>query len=278
MTFGHRPARDFPYFDAPPIGLAHRGGALHPDNRGRENTLEAFATAVGLGLRYVETDVHATRDGVVVAFHDACLDRVTDGSGSIADRTWAQVSQVRVDGRYAVPRLDQCLLAFPHTRFNIDIKAPGAVAPLWRLIQEHDAADRVCVGSFSMQRLRAFRALAGDRVATAAGPAEVAALRFRPGRVPPGRDIGQVLQVPETITWPVRHTGSHGAGRTVTRLVTPALVSRAHARGMQVHVWTVDDGDAMRRLLDLGVDGLVSDRIDVLAEVLAERGAWPPTS
>ena len=90
MTFGHRPARDFPYFDAPPIGLAHRGGALHPDNRGRENTLEAFATAVGLGLRYVETDVHATRDGVVVAFHDACLDRVTDGSGSIADRTWAR--------------------------------------------------------------------------------------------------------------------------------------------------------------------------------------------
>ena len=178
------------------------------------------------------------------------------------------------DGRYAVPRLDQCLLAFPHTRFNIDIKAPGAVAPLWRLIQEHDAADRVCVGSFSMQRLRAFRALAGDRVATAAGPAEVAALRFRPGRVPPGRDIGQVLQVPETITWPVRHTGSHGAGRTVTRLVTPALVSRAHARGMQVHVWTVDDADAMRRLLDLGVDGLMTDLPAVLKAALTDRGAW----
>jgi glycerophosphoryl diester phosphodiesterase len=278
MTFGHRPARDFPYFDAPPIGLAHRGGALHPDNRGRENTLEAFATAVGLGFRYVETDVHATRDGVVVAFHDATLERVTDGSGAIAELTWEQVSRVRIAGRYAVPRLDECLTAFPDTRFNIDVKAPEAVRPLWQLIQERGVADRVCVGSFSMQRLRAFRRLSGGRVATAAGPAEVAALRFRPGRVSPGRDIGQVLQVPETIVWPVRHTGSYGAGRTVTRLVTPALVSRAHARGMQVHVWTVDDRDTMRRLLDLGVDGLVSDRIDVLAEVLAERGAWPPTS
>ena len=83
MTRVHRPARDFPYFDAPPIGLAHRGGALHPDNVGRENTLEAFVTAVGLGFRYLETDVHATRDGVVVAFHDASLDRVTDGTGAM---------------------------------------------------------------------------------------------------------------------------------------------------------------------------------------------------
>ena len=278
MTRVHRPARDFPYFDAPPIGLAHRGGALHPDNVGRENTLEAFVTAVGLGFRYLETDVHATRDGVVVAFHDASLDRVTDGTGALADLTWEEVSRVRIDGRYAVPRLDDCLATFPETRFNIDIKAPGAVAPLWRLIQDFGAAHRVCVGSFSMQRLRDFRALAGGRVATAAGPSEVAALRFRPSRVPPGRDIGQVLQVPETITWPVRHTGSHGAGRTVTRLVTPRLLERAHARGMQVHVWTVDDPHPMHRLLDLGVDGLVSDRIDVLAEVLAQRGAWPPGS
>ena len=106
MTRVHRPARDFPYFDAPPIGLAHRGGALHPDNVGRENTLEAFVTAVGLGFRYLETDVHATRDGVVVAFHDASLDRVTDGTGAMADLTWAEVSRVRIDGRYAVPRLD----------------------------------------------------------------------------------------------------------------------------------------------------------------------------
>ncbi|MBK8757907.1 MAG: hypothetical protein IPM08_12480 [Actinomycetales bacterium] len=97
MTFGHRPARTSPTSTRPRSDSRIAAGRCIPDNRGRENTLEAFATAVGLGLRYVETDVHATRDGVVVAFHDACLDRVTDGSGSIADRTWAQVSQVRVD-------------------------------------------------------------------------------------------------------------------------------------------------------------------------------------
>ena len=156
-------AADYPYFASAPIGLAHRGGALHPDNLGIENTLAAFATAVRLGFRYLETDVHATSDGTVVAFHDEDLDRVTDRTGAIADLPWREVAAARVGGSHPVPTLDELLDGFPTARINIDIKAPGAVAPLWETIRAHAAYDRVCVGSFSGRTLHDFRRLAGAR-------------------------------------------------------------------------------------------------------------------
>ncbi len=175
-------AADYPYFAPPPIGLAHRGGAAHPANVGIENTLAAFRTAVDLGFRYLETDVHATSDGRLVAFHDEHLDRVTDRGGAIADLPWREVAAARIGGREPIPALDELLDAFPDTRINIDIKAPGAVAPLWETIRAHAAYDRVCVGSFSNRRLQAFRRLAGARVATAAGRLGTAALRYLPAR------------------------------------------------------------------------------------------------
>jgi len=259
-------AADYPYFAPPPIGLAHRGGAGHPANLGIENTLAAFATAVSLGYRYLETDVHATRDGQLVAFHDEHLDRVTDREGAIADLPWREVAAARIGGREPVPRLDELLEAFPGARINIDIKAPAAVEPLWETIRAHAAYDRVCVGSFSDRRLHAFRRLAGPRVATAAGQLGTAALRYLPHVVSAlAHSPGQVLQIPTTHV--VR-------GRTLA-LVTRDLVDTVHRFGMQVHVWTVDEPTQMQRLLDLGVDGIVSDRIDLLRDVLAARGRWP---
>lgn len=259
-------AADYSYFAPPPIGLAHRGGAAYPPNVGVENTLAAFARAVEMGYRYLETDVHATSDGVLVAFHDERLDRVTDRTGWIAQLPWSEVRAARVGGREAIPSLDELLEAFPAARLNIDIKAPAAVGPLWAAIQRHTAYDRVCVGSFSQQRLSAFRRLAGTRVATAAGQPGTAALRYLPRSLTRRvHSPGQVLQIP--VTHVVR-------GRTLT-LVTPRLIETVHELGMQVHVWTVDDPAEMRWLLDLGVDGIVSDRIDLLRDVLTERGAWP---
>ena len=245
-----------PFLDHPgPVAFAHRGGAsTHP-----ENTLAAFASAVGLGYRYLETDVHATADGVLVAFHDGRLDRVTDGSGAIADLPWAEVRQARVDGREPIPTLDELLDSFPQARLNLDPKDDRAVEPLVRALQRHAALDRVCVGSFSDERLRRLRAdLAG--LCTALGPREVARLRLGGplGTVRPF--AGHAAQVPPTIGG--------------VPLVTAKFVSRAHSAGLHVHVWTIDDPVEMHRLLDLGVDGLMTDRPEALKQVLQDRGRW----
>jgi glycerophosphoryl diester phosphodiesterase len=259
-------AADHPYFAPPPIGLAHRGGSLHPPNVGVENTLRAFTEAVSMGFRYLETDVHATSDGVLVAFHDEDLARVTDRPGLITDLPWRQVKAARIGGREPIPTLDQVLESLPQTRVNIDIKSPGAIEPLWATIRAHAAYERVCVGSFSNRSLAAFRRLAGPRVATAAGRLGTAAMRFLPAAVTSWLATpAQVLQIPRTYVI---------AGREVA-LVTPALLGTAHRLGKQVHVWTIDDADEMTELLELGVDGIVSDRIDVLRDVLTARGAWP---
>lgn len=258
-------ASQHPFFDAPFIAMAHRGGALLPDNIGRENTVHAFARAVELGYRYLETDVHVTADGTLIAFHDDRLDRVTDGAGPIAGLPWTEVRQARIGGQDAIPTLDELLESFPEQRFNIDIKAPGATEPLAATIRAHAAECRVCVGSFGNDRLRAFRRLAGNRIATSTSRAGVTWTRFVPllSRLRPA--AGQALQIPvETMV----------AGRPV-RLVTPTLIATAHATDRHVHVWTVDDADLMHELLDLGVDGLISDRIDVLRAVLLDRGLWP---
>ncbi|QOK21829.1 glycerophosphodiester phosphodiesterase [Janibacter indicus] len=259
-----RPARDYPYFDHPtPLALAHRGGSTYEPNLGRENTVHAFREAVGMGYRYLETDVHATADGRLVAFHDEFLDRVTDARGAISGLPWAQVSQARIHGIDAVPLMDELFETFPEARFNIDVKADGAVAPLVEMIRRHDAVDRVCIGSFSDARLRRVRRALGPDLATSAGPVGVASLRLLPGLL--SRLVhspAQALQIPVT----------HAVGPRSVTLVVPRLVEVAHRLGKQVHVWTIDEADEMHRLLDLGVDGIVTDRIDTLRDVLADRG------
>ncbi len=242
--------------------FAHRGGATHPDLVGLENTHAAFAHAVAQGFRYLETDVHATRDGILLAFHDEVLDRVTDATGRIADLDHSTVRRARIGGREEIPTLASLLEAFPGARFNIDLKSAAAVAPLADLVQRTAAHDRVCVGSFSEARVAAFRRALDRPVATACAPRAVAGLRFAPTRRLARRlsGHGNVLQVPHR--------------RGPVRVVTAELVARAHAVRRPVHVWTVDEPDEMHALLDLGVDGLMTDRTDVLKRVLVARGQW----
>lgn len=256
------PTTGYPYLDdgGPLLAIAHRGGALEGEPGLLENTLAAFRTAVDLGYTYLETDVHVTRDGVLVAFHDDVLDRVTDATGAIAELTWSEVGRARIGGEEPIPTLVALMDAFPSARFNIDIKAPGAIKPLAELIHERQAASRVLVGSFSGRRLRTFRRLAGRSVATSAHPLEVAAHLLLPSAL--ARLVSQAVALQVPPRW-------HGVP-----LVTGRLVRRAHRSGLQVHVWTVNDPDEMRSLLDLGVDGLVTDRIDTLKDVLSHRGLW----
>lgn len=255
-------AADHPYFDYPFIAMAHRGGALLPTNVGRENTMLAFSNAVDLGYRYLETDVHLTRDGQLVAFHDDELDRVSDRTGRIADLPLCEVRKARV-GSEQIPTLDEVLDGFD-CRINIDLKAPGTEPALAEALRRHGAQDRVCVGSFSEVRLRRFRRLAGPAVATSVGRVGVA-LAMAADRVGVGlAPVGLAFQVPQR---------TRLAGRVV-EVVTPAFIERAHRWGRQVHVWTIDDEVTMARLIDWGVDGLVSDRIDVLKQVCLARGLW----
>lgn len=245
------------------LAFAHRGGAYHPEIEGLENTLAAFKHAVALGYDYLETDVHVTGDGVLLAFHDSVLDRVTDQQGAIADLSFEEVRQAMVGGREQVPTLAQLFDEFPEARFNIDLKSDGAVPALAAFVAEREAWDRVLVGSFSRPRLNEFRRLTNGRVPTSASPLEVALFRFLPsGRLADrltGRRVA-ALQVP------------HRRGRLT--IATRGMVRRAHAAGRPVHVWTVDEPDEMRRLLDKGVDGLFTDRTDLLKDVLTERGEW----
>jgi glycerophosphoryl diester phosphodiesterase len=266
-----RPRTGFPFLDAgleqpgAVLAFAHRGGARHPDLPGLENTRTAFEHAVALGYTYLETDVHATSDGILVAFHDDVLDRVTSLVGSIAERASHDLAEALIGGREPIPRLGDLLEQLPQARFNIDIKSMAAVGLLADLVERTGSHDRVCIGAFSEARLRAFRRLVSRPVATSFGPAGVALQRLAPTRltrVPAVRRLtgGAALQVPAYV------------GRVP--FLSRRFVDRAHARGFPVHVWTVDDPAMMHTLLDLGVDGLMTDRTDVLRDVLLERGQW----
>lgn len=270
MLLSRPRAADLPYFDAAFLAIAHRGGYASAEDAGRENSRYAFTSATGLGYRYLETDVHATADGVLIAFHDDRLDRVTDSRGLIAELPWEIVAQARIAGIDPIPTLAELLEAFPEARFNIDAKADGAVQLLVDTIADHDSWQRVCVSSFGVGRLHRLRRLLRRRlgstrpVATAASQAGIAWGRFVPVLPYAVGTPAQAFQLPAR--WPVL-----GAER---ELVTERLVALAHNAGQQVHVWTVNEAAEMNRLIDLGVDGLISDRIDTLKQVLTERGLW----
>ncbi|MFJ2605255.1 glycerophosphodiester phosphodiesterase [Streptomyces sp. NPDC091279] len=247
-----------PYLDHPgPIPFAHRGG----DADGLENTVPQFRRAVAAGYRYIETDVHTTADGRLVAFHDATLDRVTDGSGRIADLPWQDVRHARVAGREPLPLFEELLETFPEVRWNVDLKAEAALAPFLELVARADAWDRICVGSFSEARVVRAQRLAGPRLATSYGTRGVLGLRLRSWGLPTvPRPSAIAAQVPET--------------QSGVPVVDRRFVRAAHARGLQVHVWTVNEPERMHRLLDLGVDGIMTDHIDTLRAVMEERGVW----
>jgi glycerophosphoryl diester phosphodiesterase len=264
--YGRRVSRArFAFLDHPgPIAFAHRGGALEAP----ENTWEAFRAATALGYHYIETDVHATSDGVVVTIHDPDLARTSERAGLVREMSWADLSGVRLAGsEEPVPRLDDVLAAWPELRWNIDAKHDSVVGPLIETIHRAGALDRVCITSFSDRRLARIRRALGPRLCAGMGPAATTVLRavsLLPAGA--GRFAGQRLTSFGAAQVPVRQ------GRLP--LVDRRFLDTAHALGLQVHIWTVDDAATMERLLDLGADGIMTDRPSALKEVLVRRRLW----
>ncbi|NOX21905.1 MAG: glycerophosphodiester phosphodiesterase [Actinobacteria bacterium] len=255
-----------PYLDGEyPIRFAHRGSrVLWP-----ENTAVAFAGAVDLGYRYIETDVRITRDGVVVVFHDDTLDRTTNGKGPVKDWLFEDIKHLDAGwwfdrdagfpqrgGEAVVSSLDETFERFPEVRFNIDLKGPGMEWPVADVIRRHGRETSVMVGSFKGRRIGKFRRVTGGAVATSAGPAAALSL-YSASRI--GKTVStaaSAFQVPFDY-WGIN--------------IDEKFVAAAHRCGAHVHCWTVNEAADMHRLLDVGVDGIVTDRPDTLNEVIAQR-------
>jgi glycerophosphoryl diester phosphodiesterase len=252
-----------------PIASAHRGGA----GEAPENTLAAFEIAVALGYRYLETDAHLTRDGVLVAFHDDRLDRVTDRTGAIAELGIVEVEAADAGFTFSpdggssfpfrahgirVPRLEEILVRWPEARINIDPKSDPSVGPLVALLDRLGAWSRVCIGSFSDRRLRRIRGLSRGAACTSMGPRSVALARL-------AATFGTMARVgADCVQVPMR--------RGPFPIVTERFIQAAHRAGLPVHVWTINDEATVDDLLDLGVDGIMSDRLRLLQDVFARRG------
>jgi glycerophosphoryl diester phosphodiesterase len=240
------------------MAFAHRGGAAH----GPENSWRAFEHAVSIGYAYLETDARSTSDGALIAFHDATLDRATDMRGTVSSMTYKQVSAARIAGTEPIPLIEDLLGSFPSLRFNIDLKDPGTIDPIVRVLKRTAAWDRVCVTSFSWQRLlRAQRQL--DRpVCIAVTPAAIVALRYLGV---PGRALAAHLA----------RSGAHCA-QVPMRIATRRFIERSHELDLQVHVWTLNTRASIERALDLGADGVMTDEVGLLRDILTERGQWHP--
>lgn len=291
---------DNPWLARRVLGFAHRGGALEYP----ENTLHAFRGGLAAGAHALELDVHATADGHLVVSHDARVDRTTDGTGAIAELSLAEIRELDAAAHFVpgvgtdpaaparacplagvargadtaegippeelrIPTLREVLTAFPDAILNMEVKngpphVPSYVETLAGLLAEFGRDGDVIVAAFEDAYLADFRRHAPD-IPTAMTSEEVAAFR-RSGATPPRAGHGArpvAVQIPRTY-----------GGR---ELLTPALVDAAHAHGHAVHVWIVDEPAEIRELVDLGVDGIMSDRPSVLARVLRESGAaWSP--
>jgi glycerophosphoryl diester phosphodiesterase len=235
--------------------------------------MEALIGAVSLGYRHIETDLRMTADGVLVCLHDREVDRTTDGHGPVSAMTIAEVTELDAGYRHSaqegrvyrnrgltVPTFEEVVQALPDVNFVVDLKADGMASELGRLVEQHALHDRLIVGSLSDRRIREVIEVTQGRVATSTGLATtrrwLASSRIRR----PGPGPAAALQVPVTMRG--------------VRVVDERLIAAAHSLGLQVHVWTVNHRAEIERLLDLGVDGLVTDRPDLLREVLTSRGEW----
>ncbi|MCA9686340.1 MAG: glycerophosphodiester phosphodiesterase [Myxococcales bacterium] len=262
-----------PYFQTEGVAcFAHRGGAAHWP----ENTLESFRGGFAAGCGWLETDVHMTRDGHIVCFHDHDLRRTTNGRGMIWDLSLAELRRLDAgynfspDGRsfpfrgqgVVVPTLEEVLAIDPEVRVNIEIKQrrPDMIAALWRFIDDHRVHDRILVASEQDDLLRAFRNLARGAVATSAGKLEIFGfwLAARLG-------LSDRLAIEyEALQVPIAHHG--------LQVIDEGFVRAAHRRGLQVQVWTIDELEQMRWLINLGVDAIMTDQPERLAALVRERG------
>lgn len=247
-----------PYFAPPkPRVIAHRGLSLEVP----ENTLASFQAALSLGVTHIETDVHGSADGESIISHDSVLGRVAGRDGDVEALTKRELAAIDLGGGHGFPTLNDALDAFPDAFFNIDVKSTAAIEPTARAITTMGAIDRVLVTSFSeRRRAAAVGALSG--VATSASGAIFARALFA-GKLGIAPLVRRFLSQVDAVQVPER-----AAGLAIT---TPRMIELLHAAEVEIHIWTVNEPESMRRLLDLGVDGIVTDRADLAVAVLNGR-------
>lgn len=277
MPYREHPYRDVPYLlnsrpGAPgtvdlhhsPLAFVHRGG-----DPARENTMAAFEDAVAMGYRYLEIDVRTSSDGVLVVFHDEALDRITDGTGPLSEKTWQELAALRLrSSGEPLLRFDELLTRWDDVHLNVDLKDGASVEEFARLVEAHGAHDRVLAASFNDARRHRVRRALSRRVATSGGWA-VTAMIVLLGPLGLMQRLGRRSTEIDCVQVPISQ------GRV--RVVTPGFVRRCHRAGLQVHVWVVDEPAEMRRLLDMGVDGLMTDDAAALAQFMSEHdgAVWP---
>ncbi|GAA1809211.1 glycerophosphodiester phosphodiesterase [Nesterenkonia flava] len=267
------PYRDVPYLlnsqEGPlkgkPLAFVHRGGSPT-----RENTMAAFREAVAMGYRYIEIDVRTAACGTLVVFHDEHLDRVTTGRGRLSDHTWEELSRLKVGlgGTYTEPlvRFEDLLAEWDDVHLNVDLKDGASVKPFAELVERFGAHHRVLAASFNDARRHRVNTLLSTKVATSGGWVATGLIVLL-GPLGFLRRVSRRMAEIDCVQVPIEQ------GRI--RIVRPKFIERCHRAGLQVHVWVVDEPAQMHRLLDMGVDGLMTDDAAALAQVMREREAWP---
>ena len=238
------------------LAFAHRGG----NEFAPENSFKAFKSAVDIGYKYLETDVHLTKDGFLIAFHDDTLDRVTDKSGLIRDLTLSEIKKAKIAGTDEIPLLSELLNSFTDCFFNIDCKVDETVQPLINLINNKDFINRVCIGSFSQKRINFIRKSLGKEVKTSMGPAEVILSKFLSYT-----SLGYNFKSSYT-SIPIRRYGIN--------LLDERNINYLKSNNQKVIAWTINDEDQMKMLINIGIDGIMTDNLTLLKKVLIEESLW----
>lgn len=238
------------------LAFAHRGaGRLAP-----ENTQEAFRHAVDLGFRVIETDIQASRDGTAFVYHDATLERLTGDERRIQDLSDREITRLRIEQDHEIPKLADVLESFPQTLFNLDAKTWEATEPMVSVIRKIGAVDRVCIGSFSDARIRAVTGPLGADTCHSMGTASAIRLYLSSFTGLARKPSAQCVQ------FPMQHYG--------VSLTTKRMLNHVRRLGLKLHIWTINDAKTMHQLLDLGVDGIMTDDCVLLKSVMQERGVW----
>tara|TARA_B100000676_G_C17973029_1_gene784448 strand:- start:226 stop:978 length:753 start_codon:yes stop_codon:yes gene_type:complete len=238
------------------LAFAHRGG----NDFGPENSLKSFLGAYEIGYKYLETDVHLSKDGHLVAFHDECLDRVTNKTGLIKDLKLSDIKRAKIDNSEEIPTLIELLDNIPNCFFNIDCKSDDTVIPLIEVIKKFSLFDRVCIGSFSQKRINFIRESLGSKVKTSMGPSEILLVKVL-SNLPIRKSFESTYA-----SLPIRRYG--------IELLNKKNINFLQRNNQKVIAWTINDESEMRLLIERGVDGIMTDKILLLKKILIEQNKW----
>ena len=235
------------FLDSEFQGFVHRGDT----SIFLENTIEAFQSAVSLGYQYLETDLRETSDGKIITFHDPNLKRITGANITISETKFSDIRMRRLPSRETIPTIDELLEEFPDSFFNMDLKVNQIEEKVLKKINSHNALERVCLGSFNSKTIKKINSLE-PKILTSMGISQVIMYKFFQKK-----NLSKLIQIP-----------THWNG---IKVITKKFIDRLHNDGLKVHVWTINKETEMQSLIDLGVDGIMTDNASGLIKVMKQN-------